>query len=79
MAPFRRKLSRGPKIPGFVKKNYGTWTASRKENLELLLNTHFPNCMDPDSYRLGVADEDSITKDKGKWAISDFNIQECLQ
>ena len=45
---FRRMLSRDPKILGFVQKDDGKW---RKETLVVLLNTNFPNCMDP----LGVA------------------------
>ena len=47
------------------------------------LSTHFPKCVDPDSYPLGVADpccnagmipdlEDIITRDQVKWAISSF-------
>ena len=83
MAPFCRMLSRYPKILGFVQKKDVTWTASLKETLEVLLNTHFPNCMDPDSYPLGGVDpfcnagkisdlEDIITRDKVKWALSTF-------
>ena len=52
---FRRMLSRGPKILSFSQKNYGTWIAPRKETLEVILNSHFLNSVDPDSYPLGAA------------------------
>ena len=83
MARFRRMLPKDPKILGFVQKTDGTWNASRKETLEVLLNTHFINCVDPDSYPLGVADpicnagmmsdlEEMITRNRVKWAINSF-------
>ena len=80
---FRNMLSRDPKILGFVKKNDGTWISSRKETLAVQWSTHFPNCVDPESYPLGVADpfcdtdmmsvlEDISTRDKVKSVISSF-------
>ena len=56
MARCSRVLSRDPKNLGFVQKNDDTWAALRKETIEVLLSTHFPNCVDADSYPLGGTD-----------------------
>lgn len=49
MVRFCRMLSMNSKIPDFVQKKDGSWTSSTKEILEIILNTNFPNCVDPDS------------------------------
>ena len=83
VACFRRMLSKNSKILRFVQNNDGTSTTSRKETLEVLLNTHFPNCVDPDSYPLDVADPicnasmmpylvEIITRDRVKLTIRSF-------
>ena len=64
-------LSRDPKILSFAQKSDGTYKALEKETLEVLLITHFFNCMDPFCNAGMMPDlEDIINIDKVKWAIS---------
>lgn len=82
-ARLRKVLSKDPCVPGYIQKLDGSWTESSKESLELLIETHFPGCKDPETatpFRAAApcdhTDEEVIStivkEDKVAWAINSF-------
>ena len=80
-ARLRRVLSKEPASQSMLQKEDGTWTASSGEKLEVLLDTHFPGCLEdvPDPPIMDGAGQDSstakvvVTADKVEWAIGSFD------
>lgn len=75
-------LSKGHSNPSFLRAPDGTWTASSAECLELLINTHFPGCVDTnDNSEAGISHEPLISREeissiltnqKVQWAVNSF-------
>ena len=76
----RKLLSKDPIPLGMITKGDGTWTESSGEAIELLLQTHFPGCLDVgtsiDGYTMNSDPttnlSDIVTQDRIIWAMGSF-------